>query len=136
MKRPASGPTFSNFPQLWMPGGKLLAVGSPDGGVALLRVPECTQAGYLWSATRIDVTPGVKRSLFIDPGGKWLAFRGGVLPEGNDAGQPFSVWNLADDSALATLTKPLPALAQRRRMAAVFDGSSFLTLYESGEITR
>jgi len=132
----AKGSLYSAFPQLWLPDGKLLAVGSPDGGVALLRVPECNQSRYLWSATRIDVTPGVKRALFIDPSGKWLAFRGGVLPLGFDNGQPFTVWNLTNDSVLVQMEKPLGALAQRRRMAAAFDGNSILILYESGEITR
>jgi WD40 repeat protein len=133
---PASGPLYSNFPQLWLPDGNLLAVGSPDGGVALLHVAGCYQARYLWGSARIDVTPGVKRALFIDPAGKWLAFRGGALPQGNDSNPPFTVWNLANDSVLAQMQKPLPALAQRRRMASAFDGNSILTLYESGEVTR
>jgi WD40 repeat protein len=136
MQPAASGPLYSSFPLAWMPDGKLLAVGAQNGGVALLRFPECNQARYLWSSTRIDVTPGVKRSLFIDPAGKWMAFRGGVLPLGYDYGQPFTVWNLASDSVQAEMTKPLQSLAQRRRMAAVFNGDSILILYESGEITR
>ena len=133
---PASGPLFSSFPQLWLPGSKLLAVGSPDGGVSILHFPECNQAGYLWSASHIDVIPGVKRSLFLDPSGTRLAARGGVQPYGDDTRQPYIVWNLADESVLATLEKPLPDLAHRRRVAAAFDGNTILTLYESGEITR
>jgi len=133
---PASGPLFSSFPQLWLPHSELLAVGSPDGGVAILRFPECNQAGYLWSSTRVDAYPGVKRSLFLDPSGTRLAARGGAQPSGDDTVQPFIVWNLADESVLATLEKPLPDLAHRRRVAAAFDGNTILTLYESGEITR
>ena len=130
------GECYSDQALAWLPDGKLLAVPDLNGGAALLRFPEGNPARYLYSSAQVGSFPGIKRSLFIDPGGKWLASRGGVGLNGHDFGQPFVVWDIASGGVKAQISTVLKPLEGRRRMAAVFDGSSILILYESGEITR
>ena len=130
------GQCYSDQALAWLPDGKLLAVPGQDSGVALLRFPEGNLARYLWSQGGIGVFPGIKRSLFIDPSGKWIATRGGIGLYGYDYRQPFIVWNLASGGVQGQITPVLKPLEGLRRMAATFDGTSILILYESGEITR
>lgn len=130
------GQCYTDQALAWLPDGKLLAIPGLNSGVALLSYPEGNLTRYLWSPGGIGVFPGIKRSLFTDPGGKWMATRGGIGLYGYDYGQPFIVWNLASGGVQGQITQVLKPLAGLRRMAATFDGNSILILYESGEITR
>jgi len=132
----SSGQCYSIQALAWLPDGKLLAVPGQNSGVALLRFPEGNLTRYLWSDGGIGVFPGIKRSLFIDPGSKWIATRGGIGLYGYDYHQPFIVWDLASGAVRAQITQVLKPLEGLRRMAATFDGNSILILYESGQITR
>jgi len=130
------GQCYSDLPLAWSEDGKFLAVPWQNEGAVLLNYPKGDVARYLWSPTGIGVLPGAKRGLFIDPFGQWIASRGGISLNGFDYHQPLIVWNLASGAVAAQIAQAPEALQGYPRMAATFDGSSILILYQNGQITR
>jgi WD40 repeat protein len=122
----------------WSPAGDLAAARGAPNTLELIephagktvRTFRSEALGFSW--------PYLSHYLIFSADSIWLANKGGNNYDGNT--YPLIVWDVKTGKPLAQLGKQGNAyelgMNDRDRLVSVFDGSSLISLYENGEITR
>jgi len=118
----------------WTPDGRAVAV-SQDSSVQLLSFPDGALLKTFQSSRTIAAHPYSGPALFFDPSGKWLANHSGISYY-FESTEPITVWDVKSGLAIARCDHPITGGKVFYRIAAAFQGSSLLMIYNDGSVTR